>query len=840
MSELNKKNAIGRTGEDMAHQLAVMHKEILNNLPVPVFLNELLDACDAMAQAMYPDSALYLSLHHTLSQTHKYTAREIADSLASLQQFMTREQLEQKLRREFNSLTPFTSERVDYANQHFEKFAPLGVLGHILPANDPIVGVLSVIEGLLAQNINLVKLSSRSARFPQRFFEALFEYGPVLKDKIYLLAIASEQETQLKSAFSLCDALAVWGSQDAVDGAKSLVPSHTKVIDWGPKISFAYLADQSFEPGPACDPLLNALCEEICLNDQLACSAPQVVFLDTQDKARLTDFGQRLAQSLETFTSRRPPRQPSLSEASEIALQTKLNELEQPFGHTQVIQGEQGQWRVFINDEVSLQASPLYRTIWVKPLPKQDIIACLRPHKAFLQTLGLACQPQSLGALSEHFLAAGVTRINQIGQMQHSYTGAPHDGRYALRQYTQKISLQLGEEYRGLGNIEALAHTTKPQVHTDPTRAVMSKADFQAQTPHDADSDLVFKSGGSTGKSKLSHFAYDDYHRQMHAAALGLYASGFEPEKDRAINLFFGGELYGGFISFFSVLEKLKAKQFPMSASDNHAFVADFIIAHKINTLLGMPSYLFALLSTQKDKLIAYGGIEKIFYGGEHFNQQQTTLLTREFGIKDIRSAAYGSVDAGPLGFQCQHCTGAQHHLHHQLHELEILQLDKDTPVQEGEIGRLVVSVKHRKGQAIKRYEIGDLGRWLPAGCECGRPSPRFELLGRHGDIFRIASYFFNYQLFSRYLQQIGYAHEFQLCLEYGKRAESITLFVDNKTNLSPEHIKDALLSHYPELDSACDEQLLEFYIEPVSTENFRRTQGSGKLHRIIDEREVA
>ena len=148
-----------------------------------------------------------------------------------------------------------------------------------------------------------------------------------------------------------------------------------------------------------------------------------------------------------------------------------------------------------------------------------------------------------------------------------------------------------------------------------------------------------------------------------------------------------------------------------MGASTDFEMVAKTIVKNNVDTLLGMPSYFMQLFSTNKELFKTYRGIKKIFFGGEHFSLSQRQYLMDEFGIDFIRSASYGSVDAGPLGYQCPHCEGGVHHLHEKLHDLEVVELEDDKTVVDGKIGRLLFSSKVRHGQKIKRYAIGDVGK---------------------------------------------------------------------------------------------------------------------------------
>src|ERR1019366_8470697 len=136
-------------------------------------------------------------------------------------------------------------------------------------------------------------------------------------------------------------------------------------------------------------------------------------------------------------------------------------------------------------------------------------------------------------------------------------------------------------------------------------------------------------------------------------------------------------------------------------AQTDLAMVADAIVKNKVNVLLGMPSYLVQLFEQQKDVLLRGAKIKKIFYGGEHFNEAQRRYLGETFGIEIIRSIGYGSVDAGPLGYQCRCCDGGIHHLHQRLQSLEILDLDRDEPAKGEAVGRLVFSSRVRQGQTL-------------------------------------------------------------------------------------------------------------------------------------------
>ncbi len=365
----------------------------------------------------------------------------------------------------------------------------------------------------------------------------------------------------------------------------------------------------------------------------------------------------------------------------------------------------------------------------------------------------------------------------------------------------------------------------------------MTKADFQRLEVDPRDAQLFFKSGGSSGAPKMSAFAYDDYAEQMRAGAEGLYAAGLDPLADRSMNLFFSGGLYGGFLSIFSVLENLRAVQFPMAAVMDFPAVAEAIVENKVNVLLGMPSYVISLFEEGRGILAGYRGVEKVFYGGEHFNDAQRRHLRGSFGVKTIKSVGYGSVDTGPLGYQCASCDGSVHHLHQRLQALEIVDLAKDRPAAPGAVGRLIFTSLARRGQALDRYDLGDVGQWVPGPCPCGRASPRFRLLGRSGDVIRVGSMFLNYGKFVAVLaERFDYSGPVQLRLSHDGLREKLSVVLDARAALDAAAVRKALLSGYSDLQEVVEvEELLVFETSSVPSRDFERLKGSGKLARMLD-----
>ncbi|ARP73306.1 hypothetical protein LK07_29935 [Streptomyces pluripotens] len=798
----------------------------------PLPADVVLDACAAVARELAdPACALYGALVGQLPPD------EAAATLAEVSAALTRQALERKLRRELGGPRPERLTRPDGRETVYECWAPVGLLVHIAPGNAAAVAPLSVVEGLLAGNLNVLKTSSSGTGFAPALLAALGAADPtgLIAERTVVLCFASSRSEWLRTVCEQADAIAVWGGEDAVRTVGELAPPGCRVVEWGHRISFAYLTRQA----AADDGTLDAVAEDVCRLEQQACSSPQVIYLDTADAEDVFAFAGRFAERLAQVSDARPAPSPSPAEQAEITTVQQLARLEAHLGLTRVFAAVDGSWRVLADTRPGLDASPLHRSVWVKPLPRHAVTATLRPMRRYLQTAAVGGAPADVAGLSRSLFAAGVTRVTPVGSMVEGYEGEPHDGVYALQRYSRRVGVRAtGAGFRAVACLDDLV---APAVLSPAPKApLLDKEGVQRAlaTLEPRYAHLYFRSGGSTGAPALSVFTCDDYDDQMRAAADGLLAAGFDPARDRAANLFYCGGMYGSFISFFSILERLNATQIPMAAGDDHAAVAEALIAHRVDTLFGMPSYLWQLVHAQADRLRGYGGIRKMFYGGEHFTAEQRRMLTAEFGIEVIRSAAYGSTDLGPLGYQCTACEGSVHHVLTTLHTLEILDPDVDRPVAPGEPGRLVFTSRSRAGQRMERYEIGDLGRALDGVCPCGSHVPRLELLGRHGDVVRVGTYFVNYRRILRVVQErLGYHGEVQLLVEADPQREVLTVRLDEQYADDPHTVRDVLIGEIPELSSAEAEGLLALAVETTRRESFERTGTSGKLRTVIDRR---
>ena len=386
----------------------------------PITTECVIAACDklyrAAMQGTYDDIALPLLQMANLSY----------ERFQGLARLFSEEELEYKCKTE---LGDWYGDLPVLKNGTMRKRYPLGVLFHIAAGNVDGLPAYSVIEGLLAGNINMLKLPTGDNGLSVRLLSELIRFEPRLKDYIYVFDVPSAETETLKIFAELADAVVVWGGGEAVSAARQLAGVNTKIIPWGHKLSFAYVTEQADEEA------LYALARHICETNQVLCSSCQGIFLDTEDRAVQERFGTRFFELLKKANEELGRADIGMRGKNTLRLYTDSLELSD--GRT-VLQGEGVS--VVIKEDSELELSYLFRNVWIKRLPKRCIVEGLKKHKGHLQTCGLLCDVSEKPELSELLGIAGVVRITG-SDMSRMIPGEAHDGTYPLREYSRIVEV---------------------------------------------------------------------------------------------------------------------------------------------------------------------------------------------------------------------------------------------------------------------------------------------------------------------------------------------------------------------------------------------------------------
>lgn len=160
-----------------------------------------------------------------------------------------------------------------------------GLLFHIAPSNVPINFGYSLVAGLLAGNINIVRVSSKG--FPQvdlivRHLHALLADGNNLDVLNRIVLVRYDRESEANSGFSkMCNVRVIWGGDSTIASLrKNPLPPRSFDVCFADRYSISAINPTAVMA--ASDDEIRKLAEafynDTYLFDQNACSAPHTIF----------------------------------------------------------------------------------------------------------------------------------------------------------------------------------------------------------------------------------------------------------------------------------------------------------------------------------------------------------------------------------------------------------------------------------------------------------------------------------------------------------------------------------------------------------------------------------
>lgn len=352
--------------------------------------------------------------------------------LDDLSGLLRRETLEEKLKTELGD-DPFSP--VDHGGTTARRL-PLGTLLHVAAGNMPGLPVYSAVEGLLAGNVNLLKLPHGDKGLSLAALSLLCQQERSLAGFIYAFDLPSSDGETLKRLCNLADGVVTWGGDGAVTALRAMAGPGCKLIEWGHRLSFAYVSGYENR-----EEELSALARHIVSTNQRLCSSCQVIFLDTNRRAEGEAFCKTFLPYLEQSAAQlhTPPElgaQATLSGRAALLCRIVDGETE---GEA-LFQGKG--CSVILRPGEELELSPMEGNVLVKLLPRERLLPALRQQKGRIQTAGLICSPEKREALTGLLLRAGATRVTRAGSLSASFPGEAHDGEYPLRRYTRMADVE--------------------------------------------------------------------------------------------------------------------------------------------------------------------------------------------------------------------------------------------------------------------------------------------------------------------------------------------------------------------------------------------------------------
>lgn len=399
----------------------VMHREMI--------WEKVILACNGVAERL--KNGAYDAVSRQLLEKGVVTSKQIEEVPALFE----RENLRLKYETELGRYR--TEIERDKNSRRTKRLEPLGILFHIAAGNAQGLPFYSVLEGLLAGNVNILKLPSMDDGISIMLLHEMIKEEPALAPYVCVLDVPSTNLRVMKKLADMADGIVVWGGDEAIRAIRSYAEPNTQIISWGHKLSFAYVTEDVLTDERMKGELCH-LAEHMCETKQTLCNSCQGIFVDTDKREVLERVGELYFSILQEVSSRYKEEAIGIRGKNSIALYNA--ELENRNGEKRIWKGNGVS--VIVSGDSEPEVSFMFRNCWIKPLPRKIVVSCLKEKKGYLQTVGLLCKEGEREKLAEELIKAGVTRITRIGRMSDALAGEAHDGEYPLRRYCKIVEIE--------------------------------------------------------------------------------------------------------------------------------------------------------------------------------------------------------------------------------------------------------------------------------------------------------------------------------------------------------------------------------------------------------------
>lgn len=321
---------------------------------------------------------------------------------------------------------------------------PRGVVTHWVAGNVLNLGIISLVQGILTKNVNVVKLPANYGLILPQFMNLLAgikiesPQGRYLKGsdllKTILFVYCEKDNIEDQTQLSLeSDVRIIWGGQETVHSILTL-PKKDRAEDvvFGPKNSLVIIGKNSFEENDLPD-LAFKLALDISRFEQRACTSPHTVFIESGGKISPRGWAQALSIGMEKALKRIPKMPVTADEAYSMV------EIRSQYHLTGEVFSSKGtEWTVIFSDEKGLAEPYSSRVVFVRPV--DDIYDTLDFIDPSLQTLGLCLDPNRKTDFAVKAAARGIERITNIGMM-HMYDH-PWDGLFPMSRLVRFVSME--------------------------------------------------------------------------------------------------------------------------------------------------------------------------------------------------------------------------------------------------------------------------------------------------------------------------------------------------------------------------------------------------------------
>lgn len=342
-------------------------------------------------------------------------------------------------------------------------------------------------------------------------------------------------------------------------------------------------------------------------------------------------------------------------------------------------------------------------------------------------------------------------------------------------------------------------------------------------------------SSGTTGKPIVGGYTKRDLDNWSTCIARILSMAGATDED--IIQVSFGYGLFTGGFGLHYGIEKLGATVVPVSSGNTERqlmLMRDF----GSTALVATPSYAMYLAETAKKMgIVDELKLKRTIMGAEASTAEMHRALQDIWGV--LPTENYGLTEVGGPGVsgECVYKCGM--HINEDFFYPEIMDMENDRPLGEGEYGEMILTTLDKEGMPILRYRTKDITALNYSPCKCGRTSARMaRIIGRTDDMMIIRGVnVFPSQIESVIMGIPELGNNYEIIVDRINYMDTIEVKVE---------VGDAgLLTNFANLENLVEKTraklkaVVQLDVKVKLVEPFAIKRSEGKVKRVTDLRKV-
>ena len=298
-------------------------------------------------------------------------------------------------------------------------------------------------------------------------------------------------------------------------------------------------------------------------------------------------------------------------------------------------------------------------------------------------------------------------------------------------------------------------------------------------------------SSGTTGAPIVMPYTQADLDQWTLCMARCLRMAGALPADVIQITPSFG--LFNGGFGFYHGAEELGLFVLPTGAGNAQRQIR---LAKDFSTriITGVVSYGIRLMEVLEETGDGLPDLEIGLFGAEPFSDAMKDKLAQGLGIEifDI----YGLTETGGVGTGMDCAAHDGIHIWEDQYIVEILDPGTLEPVEDGQLGELILTSLTREALPVLRFRTGDLTRIVSRDrCDCGRTHVRIEpIVGRTDDMLSIKGVnVFPSQVEEVLMEIPGIGSNYQIIIEDTDGLKDVCINVEAEVGVTSARIKKRL-----------------------------------------------